>query len=261
MPYEIENRKYAFTAQRIRKLLPKPHIHPHLELIYLKQGSSMVSLDNKEYLINEGDCFIAFPNQIHFYHDRAQIEGYMIIFSPDLFAEFKKLFYMKTPVCPILHREDMPEDAVLQLEKIYEKRNSGSAFDDTVAKGMLLALLGEMFSTMKFGDNPTDQEAIKRILAYCVEHYTESISLEILSKKLYLNKYYISRVFQERMNVSYKDFINKLRVDYACALLKKGIRVTESAYASGFSSVRTFNRAFLKYTGMTPRDYKEDILL
>ena len=57
------------------------------------------------------------------------------------------------------------------------------------------------------------------------------------------------------MNTSYKDFINQLRIERACDLLKEDVSITEVAYASGFSSVRTFNRAFFKCMDMTPRDY------
>ena len=109
---------------------------------------------------------------------------------------------------------------------------------------------------MKYVDNPTDQDAIKRILSFCLEHYTEVISLELMAKELYLNKYYISNVFKERMNVNYKDFVNRLRIEHACNMLKKGVSATESAYTSGFSSVRTFNRVFQKYKEMSPRVYK-----
>lgn len=257
MAYTVENRKYPFTAHRIRLLQKNPHIHPHLELIYLKKGSSVATLDNKEHLIGKGTCFLTFPNQIHFYNDCTPIEGYMIIFSPDLFVEFKSLFQMKTPVSPVLHAADLPKDVESQLEKIFEIRRSGGTFDEHIAKGMLLALLGQMFSKMEFEDNPADQDAIKRILTYCVEHYTEEISLEILAKELYLNKHYISHIFKERMNMNYKDFVNKMRVEHACSILEKGVQVTESAYESGFSSVRTFNRAFSKYMEMSPKAYKK----
>ena len=258
MPYKIENRKYAFTAQYIRKLLPEPHIHSHLELIYLKSGSATAVLDNEAYIIHEGDCLLVFPNQIHYYHAQKPLEGYMMIFSSDLFEEFKELFRKKTPTQPVLHRDDLPEDMVNHLEQICQKRNSGVQFGEYTAKGFLLAILGEIFSKMKFVDIPTDQEAIKRILHFCVEHYTEPMSLEMMSKELYLNKHYISNVFKERMNVNYKDFVNRLRVEHACSMLEKGVSVTESAYASGFSSVRTFNRVFLKYMEMSPRDYKNE---
>lgn len=256
MPYKIETRKYDFTAQRIRKLLPEPHIHPHLELIYLKSGSGIAILDNKEYLINEGDCFLVFPNQIHFYHAEKPLEGYMMIFLPELFGEFKELFRKKTPIIPLLHGADFQEDLESQLEYIFEKRNSGLLYDEYTAKGFLLAILGQMFSKMEFRENPTDQDAIKRILNFCVEHYTEPISLQMMEKELYLNKHYISYVFKERMNVNYKDFVNRLRVEHACNMLMNGVMITECAYASGFSSVRTFNRAFLKYMKMSPRDYR-----
>jgi AraC-like DNA-binding protein len=87
----------------------------------------------------------------------------------------------------------------------------------------------------------TYEEALKK----CVEHYMEPIGLEMMAKELYLNKHYISYIFKERMNVNCKDFVNRLRVEHACNMLTKDTPITECAYASGFSSVRTFNRAFL----------------
>ncbi len=255
MAYQIENRDRAFTASAFHKLLPLPHIHTHVELIYLKKGTSVAVLDHKRYFLEAGDIFISFPNQIHYYHEIQSIKGFMVIFSPELFTDYIELFRKKTPTHPILHKNQLPEEVVTLLEKIFAKRMSDLPFHEPVAKGLFMALLGEMLSLMAFQDNPTDQDAIKRILKYCVEHYTEPIDLEILSKELYLNKDYISHVFKERMHMNYKDFVNKLRVEHASGLLKKGMRVTETAYESGFSSVRTFNRAFQKYMMMSPREY------
>lgn len=70
MRYKIENRNnvissaFAFTG-----LSPIPHLHTHLELAYLAEGSSMATLDYRDFLIEEGDLFLAFPNQVHFYHE------------------------------------------------------------------------------------------------------------------------------------------------------------------------------------------------
>ena len=256
--YEIENRPYDFTAVRIKRLLPNPHIHSHVEFIYLTEGSSIVTLDNKEYLFEAGDCFIAFPNQIHYYHDVTPLKGFMVIFLPELFADYIELFRKTTPFLPIINNKQLSEEIVTQLERICIRQNSGTPFHETIARGLFMALLGEIFSLMEFQENSTEQDAIKRILKYCVEHYTEPISLETLSKELYLNKDYISHVFKERMHMNYKDFVNKLRVEHASRLLKKGMHVTETAYESGFSSVRTFNRAFQKYMKMSPREYNRN---
>lgn len=232
-----------------------PHIHSHLEIIYMKKGVSVAVLDNKKYLLEAGDLFISFPNQIHFYHEKASVEGYMIIFTSELFRELKEVFQTKMPVYPILHRNQLPPDMVSRMEKICEKLRTDSAYDKITARGCLLTLLGEILPFMVLSDSPSDQDTIKNVLKYCLEKYTEPLSLELLSKDLHLNKYYISHIFRERMNISYKDFINNLRVEHACDLLEKGSSITDIAFVSGFSSVRTFNRAFLKHLDMTPSDY------
>lgn len=255
MPYKIENRKRDFTAIPIHKLLPMPHIHSHLELIYLKKGSALAALDYSSYSLEEGEMFLSFPNQIHFYQVETPVEGYMLIFAPTLFGELKEVLQTKIPACPILHKEELPVDMTERMEMICGRLSGDSIYDRAAARGCLLMLLGETLPQMNLQDNPGDQDTVKNILRYCMENYTKPLSLEVLAKELSLNKYYISHIFSERMKMSYKEFINNLRVEHACGLLEKGVSITDIAYASGFSSVRTFNRAFLKNREMTPRDY------
>ena len=57
------------------------------------------------------------------------------------------------------------------------------------------------------------------------------------------------------MNISFTDFVNGLRIEHACSLLENDTNITETAFSSGFSSIRTFNRAFAKSMGMSPREY------
>lgn len=254
MSYQIEKRKKILTAEMIDELLPQPHIHSHVELIYLKKGKSKAVLDSKEYIINSGEFFVAFPNQIHFYLDEEPVEGYLIIFEPDIFKELRTVFKKKIPEYPVF-RKNEEEEVVSCLQKICDKLETGETFDEMTAKGHVLALLGELFADVSFADALGDVDTMKRILHYCTEHYVDPISLEKIAKDLYLNKYYVSHLFHERMQISFKDFINKLRVEYSCELLEEGMSVTDAAYASGFLSVRTYNRAFSKFIKMAPREY------
>jgi len=260
MPYQIEIRKKPFTSSCLKKLQFPSHIHPHLELIYLKRGTSIVTTDNKKYCLGDGDLLLIFPNQIHSYRDETSIDASMLIFAPDLFSELKEVLCTKTPISPIIHRDRIPTDIAEQLTQIHQRLNAQDPFSQLSAKGKLLTLLCELLPSMELIDAPADQDCIKRLLIYCTDHYTEPISLELLAKELHLNKYYISHIFQEKMNISYKDFINRLRVEHACELLAKDVQITEVAYASGFSTIRTFNRAFLKYMGKTPREYVRDTI-
>ena len=75
MPYQIEIRKKPFTSSCLKKLQFPSHIHPHLELIYLKKGTSIVTTDNKKYCLSDGDLLLIFPNQIHSYRDETSIDA------------------------------------------------------------------------------------------------------------------------------------------------------------------------------------------
>lgn len=123
------------------------------------------------------------------------------------------------------------------------------------AKGELLMILAEVLPHMRFVDTPIHRDSIKDVLLYCMQNYTEPLTLDMLAKDLHLNKYYISHIFKERLKISFPDFVNGLRVEHACELLSKECSITEVAFASGFSSIRTFNRAFVQRMGKNPTEY------
>ena len=154
MSYRIENRKYAFTASHIHGLISAPHIHPHLELIYLIKGSSLAIADKNTYELHAGETFLTFPNQIHYYYPLEPLEGYMLIFSPDYFKDLSALFQNKVSTDAILKKEQLPSDTEAVLKSICERTRSGISFDKIIANGSTLALLGEMLSHMELMDKP-----------------------------------------------------------------------------------------------------------
>ena len=99
MLYQIENRSVPLSTGNFSGLSTIPHIHTHLELIYMEEGSSIASVDNKEFLIEKGDLFLSFPNQIHHYHDQEAIQAFILIFAPDLFKDLKEIFQNKICIC------------------------------------------------------------------------------------------------------------------------------------------------------------------
>lgn len=255
MLYKFENRAVALATLTLDYLTPRPHIHPHLELIYLTEGSTIATVDGKDFLLEKGTFFLTFPNQIHFYHDLAPVKGYIFIFTPEIFKELREVFRTKVPTSPIIQTDHDFDEMTKTLNMILVKNESEAPFDKIIAKGALLALLGELLSYADFTDAPADYDSVKNVLIYCSENYTEPLSLDLLSRELHLSRYYISHIFSDKLQVSFTDFINTLRIEHACSLLEKGVNITEIALSSGFSSVRTFNRVFAEEMGMTPREY------
>ena len=102
-----------------------------------------------------------------------------------------------------------------------------------------------------------DGTSLRAIISYCTEYFAENLSLSTLESELHLNKYYISHLFSTKLGLRFNDYVNSLRISYACdALRHNTASVTEIAAQVGFGTPRTFNRAFLKQMGCTPSEYR-----
>ena len=68
---------------------------------------------------------------------------------------------------------------------------------------------------------------------------------------------YFGKIFRDYTGKKMSDFITELRIEDALDLLTNtDERIIDIAYSSGFENLRTFNRAFLSKTGMTPQQYR-----
>lgn len=255
MSYFVQVHKVAMQVIRIKDLWPNAHLHPQVELIYLEEGSCEAVVDNQRHTVKSGEILVVFPNQVHAYFEQTPVKGYVVILTPEMFPEFHEILQSKLPSNPVVRVQEFTVDVGQQLGGIRNKLKMKTTLADIAAKGQFLALLGEMFLGMNFVDKPGEASTMKSILNYCMEHYTQEFTLEEMARDLYLSKYYICHMFRQRLNTSFKDFVNQLRIEASCELLKKGTSITEAAYASGFSSVRTFNRVFSNYMRMSPREY------
>ncbi|MES2379103.1 MAG: chromate resistance protein ChrB domain-containing protein [Bacteroidota bacterium] len=89
-----------------------------------------------------------------------------------------------------------------------------------------------------------------------------SLSLQQVSDELEINPAYLSREFSKHFdNLSFGDYIRKLRIEKAIALIESTTySLTEIAYLTGFSDQSHFNRIFKKQTGQNPSVYKKGVL-
>lgn len=255
MLYHIENKKYQYFVGNMPSLGGVPHIHSHLEMVYICSGSAVAELDGKRYPMEPGDLFLAFPNQIHSYEKLEPVNIYLLIFSGELHGQLQQLLNGKIPQCPVLKKNQLPGNIPEQLESLCQLSRSPSAYEKLAATGGLLSFLGQVLPLFSYDPTPENHDSVKQILSYCTEHYTEPLTLDILSKELFLSRFYISHIFSQRMGIRFPKFLGKLRVAKACTLLAENKPISQVAFSSGFSSIRTFNRTFLEEKGMTPRAY------
>jgi AraC-like DNA-binding protein len=84
------------------------------------------------------------------------------------------------------------------------------------------------------------------------------LRLKDVADKLGASVHHVSQVLNERLQLSFNDFVNKLRVEEARKMLATGddSKIESIALDTGFNNKVSFNKAFKKFTGVTPSQYK-----
>jgi AraC-like DNA-binding protein len=131
-----------------------------------------------------------------------------------------------------------------------------------------LALLGELAESGNYQLLSTvpmqasdDDDALARIntaVDFIVQNLSKQFSMKELADHLNMSERMFTRFFRTATGNSFTDFVNRLRINRACQLLMETERyVTNICYDAGFNNVANFNRRFLAFKGMTPKQFRQ----
>ena len=73
-----------------------------------------------------------------------------------------------------------------------------------------------------------------------------NLTLEMLAKEIGTNRTYVSRVFNQRKNMGFEAYLNKLRLKYAASIAFRGLEVEDLAVECVFPSLRSFYKSLLE---------------
>ncbi|CCO07733.1 response regulator transcription factor [Desulforamulus hydrothermalis] len=113
---------------------------------------------------------------------------------------------------------------------------------------------------------PTGQEVdqpksqiyfIEKSIKYIHDNFKQKLTLQMVSAHVFMNPQYFSRIFKKEVGVTYTDYVNKLKIEYACKLLKTtNYPVYRISSECGFTDPSYFNRVFVQLMNMTPKAYR-----
>jgi AraC-like DNA-binding protein len=232
-----------------------PHFHSSLELFCSLEGQTKVAVEDKEKLLSPGDVAVIWPNHVHSYTAMSQT-GYMIgIVDLSLIHEYAPLFAKHDCLTPFLDKEKVHPDVLHCLDTLFRSPD----MSELLRRAYLNVIAGRLLEQLPLSERMSaiGSDSLRDLMTFIDTHISEPISLDLLSKELYLNKYYISKLFSQRIGCSLRTYINAIRIDRACSLLASpGATIPDILEACGFESERTFYRAFMSLRGMTPKAFR-----
>lgn len=113
----------------------------------------------------------------------------------------------------------------------------------------------DMYEQMDLVNN----SKIDHIIDYVEHSFTSDISINQLADKFDLTPNYISKLFHERTQTKFIDYVTTLRIKYAKKLLveRADLPLKDVTLMLGYYSSRHFSSVFKKYVGVSPSDYRK----
>ena len=232
------------------------HLHNDFELIFVSKGEIEMTVENRSTLVKENELALILPSQIHSYRTVSESSKVLVaVFAKDYVPEFYPAIVNKTVYSNVFRMSDGDRDFF--LEKIYLAQSvSQNRLWLSVCFSLACAVFLSKATLTESKHESKSKLLLHRMLVYVSEHYRENITLDDMARALGYERHYISRCFHEHLSKNFKQFVNEYRINYAKHLITTAsgqMSMTEIAFASGFQSVRNFNRVYRSFEGAEPR--------
>lgn len=102
------------------------------------------------------------------------------------------------------------------------------------------------------------RQNLQELKEYLDHHYAEKISLDDLSARFFLNKFYLTRVFKEQFGMTINNYLVQVRMTHAKQLLRfSGKTLEQISMECGMTDANYMTRIFKKMEGTTPGAYRK----
>lgn len=236
------------------------HLHDHVELLLVLSGSVSVRIMDKCRELQAGDCAVIFPQQVHSYHTPSESRTRLFIFDSSLAGMFLHSIRKCVPANPFLSARELSGDGELALDRICRCLSEPGAEELCSAWIQVLFALAWPHLMPEKRDKSEGTALTCQVVQYVMEHFQEPLTLDALAKALHVNKYYISHIFSNQLQINFRRYLSHIRLEYAMQLMKTGnAPLVEICSEAGFNSLRSFNRAFAEIMDMTPGEYRKSV--
>lgn len=271
------------SCEELQEYMNFMHRHDFIEIVYVISGKGKHIVGNSEYELHRGDLFIINYDVPHGFYalEKGKNEPvvYNCVFMPkfldaSLFSGnhfqditssflFKSLFPDNFAPGPDLKLSgaEFKEigDLFSKMHNEYKLMQKGYC---DIIRAYLIELIVKIFRYIdpdsKRPVANKNVELVNKAIEYLKEHYNTEIKLEDIAMKSFISKNYFSKLFKEVTGTSFSDYVQKLRIDEACSLLRNSdMKVTDVALHTGFNDLKFFYEVFKRITSQTPGDYRK----
>ena len=249
------------------------HWHTNFELVYVKKGTFFLSIDNKEYVLKEGNVAFINSESVHGGTPGGADTIYeCIVFNPDDFSTgstdlkdfFEKLFGHELYVNEFFEKSDA---VALRAGDLFEnmalERNSAARI---LCISCIFALFGEILKNGEFSGQRSgagnifrrNEPKLKRVLVHIRSNYDRPIPLSEMAAICEMSPKYFCSYFKKMTKMTPTQYLLFYRVEKSAKqLLQTENSITTIAFACGFSDLSYYIKVFKERFGVSPGQFRK----
>jgi AraC-like DNA-binding protein/mannose-6-phosphate isomerase-like protein (cupin superfamily) len=277
---EVKTNKFAI--RRKTKYIPiLKHKHEYIEIVYVLEGRFIQEIKGRQIEMKKGDLCILDKNVVHSSLPLSDSDVVVnIILTPEFFdGIFMHLLsddnYISNFIINSLYSKSkahnflihhVKDDSVIKiiLENLLLEYYSTVIKSSAAINGYLLILFTELSREIAYSTGELikdEQHKVKeRILTYIRNRYKDT-NLNEMADYFHFHPSYLSSLIKKEFGKNLKDLLTDVRMAEASKLLKNTDMTIENiVYEVGYTNFSYFYKVFKKTYGMTPNQYKTNLI-
>jgi AraC-like DNA-binding protein len=251
------------------------HFHDECQLVYIRSGAGTRIVGDSIEHFEAGDLTFVGPRVPHVWYSKPKPND---VHNPDVSValyinpakivdhlrffvdtqSLKAFFQQSTRGLSIVGSKKEEMASLLQ-NMIHQKNVSLLAsfvqiLDLLLDSEELVWLNGASLLSAYSNDS---QGRVAQLMDFIQQNFRTEITLEKAASVAGLQLHSFCRFFKTLTHRTFSDFINEVRIGFACQLLQQtDLPITQVAFESGYSNISYFNRSFRKIHRITPREFR-----
>ncbi len=244
------------------------HLHSEWELIWIIENSMMIICDGDSFTANEGDILLFSPSLIHEFKKIDESCTFMCLqVSPEFLGISSLAMSDSVHLDEYIVAEDLVKIRTC-LFKMMRKYVQQDNLFQVYCKGKCALLMYSILSKMPMSTLSSEEstsrskknERLVRLIDFVNENYTHKVKLYEFAEREGVTLCYMSHFIQANLGQSFQDYVNTVRFNHACSLIAKGnMKMSEIYRQSGFSDYKYFVKTFLEKCGKSPDEYSKSL--
>lgn len=241
-----------------------PAVRNHYLIHYIVSGKGIFKRNNKTYELKAGNGFLICPDDVVFYQaDAAEPWHYYWIGFYGLNCRKILLQANLSKENPIFYSDEA--DFFIQNIESMILANKLTPEDELHRLGNLYLFLSKLVQISSLNAPAKSQKTLmEEYITYTIDYIERNflcdISVEVIASNIGINRKYLYTIFKKKLGLTPMEYIIKVRMEKACALLAStNLTLVHVCNSVGYKDQFAFSKQFKKSIGVSPTSYRNSL--